>query len=427
MTQASVKGMRDYYPDELAIRNWLFDRFRSAAIRYGFEEYDPCIVEHEELFIRKEGDEITAQLYSFTDKGNRRIALRPEITPSLARMVLAKQGSLALPLRWFTIGQCFRYEKMQKGRKREHYQWNMDIIGEESLVAELELLSAAVDMLRGVGLSEKDIVIRFGNRKLLSRFLQLSGVPAERFGEVSVILDKLAKIGASSVAALLDEIGIEREVVSRTIEYAHATNMDEITRLIGELPAAAGEIEQFTRLAEAYGIGGFLEFTPSLVRGLSYYTGTVFEGFERSGGGRSIFGGGRYDRLLETYGGTSAPMAGLGFGDVVILDLLASRGLLPAGGNDYGVLVVAFSESEIPGAVAAARQIRGAQIPTEIDVSFRRLKKTFARADRLGFRYVVVVAPDELRSGELSVKDMRTGTEVRVATGEVVRAVSAGG
>lgn len=501
MQLTPVKGMRDFLPEDMAVRSWLFDKFRAAARRFNFAEYDACVVESEELFIRKEGDEITEQLYSFTDKGGRRITLRPEVTPTLARLIRSQEGSRRMPLRWFTVGQCFRYEKMQKGRKREHYQWNMDIVGDDSLYAELELLAAAVSFFQSVGLSQDDVVIRYNNRGLLAGFLSASGIPQETHGQVSVILDKLAKIGAEKVSALLSEIGVPEPAVEALLDFAGAETIDDVRAILEDLgegravsggtaappenaggaaaetaepenasaaptfaPAAAAatpgdaadepvapggvyaagptgdadpavdgtgaasgagiaqalrEIEQVRELATQYGIEGYLEFSPALVRGLSYYTGTVFEGFERGASGRSIFGGGRYHHLIETYGGRPTPMVGFGFGDVVIHDVLKDRGFLPSGAEGVCALVIAFSESQARAAVRVAQGLQSADLAAELDLSYRRLKKTLARADKLGFSHVIIVAPTELEDGQVTMKDLRSGGEVLVATGDV--------
>ena len=421
-----VKGMRDFAPPDMGRRLWLFARFRETARRFNFQEYEPALLEHEELYVRKEGDEITEQLYGFQDKGGRRVALRPELTPSLVRMIASRRGELAFPLRWFTIGQCFRYEKMQRGRKREHVQWNMDIVGEPGIGAELELLATLADFFRSVGLAEKDVSIRFNNRGILSEVLTRAGLPEERFAEVSVVIDKREKIGDAAVADTLAQKGIASEVTDRILAFMNAASLEECEGALGYTPAAAGEVRELQARAAAYGIEGFLKYSPALVRGLSYYTGTVFEAFDASGQGRAICGGGRYDRLMETFGGPPTPMVGFGFGDVVISLMLEERGLFPSHDNEVAALVAAFSAEESSAATIAARTLREAGVRTELDVSFQKLKKVFARASRQGFSHVVIAGPDEVREGMLAVKDLRAGVEEKVPAGELVRVVISG-
>jgi histidyl-tRNA synthetase len=414
-----VKGMRDFYPEQMFQRSWLFEKFRQTAQRFDFFEYDACVLEHEELYIRKSGEEITDQLYCFEDKGGRRLALRPELTPSLARMIIARRDDAVFPLRWFSIAQCFRYEKMQKGRKREHYQWNMDVVGEPGISAELELLAALADFFASVGLTDKDVTLKFSNRKIMAEFLGLAGVPEEKLPGVSVIVDKIEKIGPGKTSLMLKDSGIEESVASKIIAFTQAADMSEVERSIGYRPAAADEIQDLLEGARAYGMESFLRFSPSLVRGLAYYTGTVFEAFELAREGRAICGGGRYDRLVETFGGAPTPMVGFGFGDVVISMLLEEKGLLPVFGKHVRVLVAAFSPAESSAAISAARALRASGLRTEVDCSYKKLGKIFARAGRQGFSHIVIAAPEELASGRLTVKDLRIGVEEKIPAASV--------
>lgn len=420
-----VKGMRDFFPEEMKSRSWLFAKFHETARRFNFHEYDACLLEHEELYIRKAGDEISDQLYSFSDKGGRRVALRPELTPSLARMVISLGKQAVMPIRWYSVGQCFRYERMQKGRKREHYQWNMDIVGDSSVAAELDLLASLVDFFESVGLTASDIVIRLSNRKLLSEILDRAGTPTALLPQVSVTVDKLDKMPREEVSKSLRDIGLGEQTVEAILALTGADSVEDIERTMGFSPSAAAEIRLLWEHAEAYGIASYLEFSPSLVRGLSYYTGTVFEAYERGGKGRAVCGGGRYDRLIETFGGSPTPMVGFGFGDVMISLLLAERGLFPGSLTEPKVLVVAFSEAESSAALGAAARLRSADVRSELDLSFRKLRKHFSRADREGFSHVVVAAPEEVAQGKLLVKDLAEGTESRPPAERVADVVRA--
>jgi len=424
MKTSSVKGMRDFYPEELGRRQWLSSRFRDASRRHNFREYDACILEHEELYIRKAGDEITGQLYSFQDKGGRRVALRPEVTPSLTRMILARRNQLSLPLRWFSVGQCFRYEKMQRGRKREHFQWNADIVGDDGIAAELELLAVLVDFFESVGLTEEDVTIKYNNRELLSEVLTRGGVPQERLAEVSVIVDKRDKVGNDGVLAMLIDANIGQSTVEQIMSFINASGLDDLNTVLGHMPPAAGELRELMAGAASYGIDRYLRYAPALVRGLSYYTGMVFEAFDSSGEGRSICGGGRYDNLLETYGGPSTSMLGFGLGDVVISHVLDEKGLFPSLSDEFKVLVSCFSETESVPAIKAAQLLRRANVPTELDLSCPKLKKLFARGSRQGFSHVVLAAPDEVREGALSVKNLNTGVQTSIPESSIADFVS---
>ena len=420
MDFAPVKGTRDFYPEELAQRNWLFGKFRETALKFGFEEFDTCILEHEELYIRKAGDEITGQLYNFEDKGGRRLALRPELTPSLARMIMAKEKNLQYPVKWFSIPQCFRYEKMQKGRRREHFQWNMDIIGQAEITAEAELLSAIVTLCTSLGLSAQDLKIRMSNRKILQEVFVSIGLPENRFAEVCVIIDKRDKIGDENVTRLLTEAGIESKVTDGILQLLQARKQEEIVQLNGSLPAGLAEMNRFFTIAELYGIRDYIEFDISVIRGLSYYTGIVFEVFDTRGQSRAICGGGRYDNLMQTLGGKSLPMVGFGFGDVVISDILTERGLFPPYKKTDCALVFPFSEAEQEQAIKLAASLRRKGEQVELDLTFRKLKKLLSQADKTGYRRLYILAPDELKDNKILVKNLADRTETRVAAGDLI-------
>ena len=308
------RGMRDFYPEDMVWRNRVFDAFRAAGEAAGFEPYDACVVESYELLARKAGEEVGEQIYHFLDKSERHLALRAEMTPTLARMVAQRQKELSFPLKWTTIAQCFRYERMTKGRKREHYQWNVDIIGEESILAEVEVIGAAVDALRRMGLSTKDFKVHVSSRKFLGELLAESGIAAEKHAQVFLALDKRGKMPDSEIAAMLKDGGLSDADVEATFRIMDLKSYE-----------GCAELQELFRLAEIAGFADALEFDISVIRGLSYYTGIVFECFDTAGEFRAIFGGGRYDNLLTTIGGDPATAVGLGFGDVVVTELLKAR------------------------------------------------------------------------------------------------------
>ena len=293
------RGMRDFYPEDMAWRNRVFDAFRAAGEAAGFRQYDACVVESYELLARKAGEEVGEQIYHFLDKSERHLALRAEMTPTLARMVAQRQKELSFPLKWTTIAQCFRYERMTKGRKREHYQWNLDIIGEDSVLAEAEVIGAACDALRRMGLSSADFKVHVSSRKFLGELLAKSGIAADRHAQVFLALDKRGKMLDAEIAAMLKDGGLSDGEIEATFAIMETKDY-----------SACPELVELFRLAGIAGFADCLEFDISVIRGLSYYTGVVFECFDTKGEFRAIFGGGRYDNLLTTIGGEPATAVG---------------------------------------------------------------------------------------------------------------------
>ncbi|MEY4008463.1 MAG: histidyl-tRNA synthetase [Gemmatimonadota bacterium] len=337
MSGAALPGFRDFYPDELARRAHIFQAWRAVARRYAFVEYDGPPLEPLDLYTRKSGDEIVAQLYNFTDKGGREVALRPEMTPTFARMVGARANALRKPVRWFSIPQLFRYERAQRGRLREHYQLNVDIVGESSEVADAELLGAAIDIMRELGLTAVDVRARVSDRRLLGGILTTLGVTEGQIPAVYAVVDKIARQPREVSAEKLTAAGLTPTQVERVLGLAAGTTFDAVRAEFGSAPAAAEHVERFGRYLEhleALGFGAWVDLDLSIVRGLAYYTGIVFELFDAKGELRAICGGGRYDTLLKSLGGTDLPALGFGMGDVVLGELLADRGLFPAPGAD---------------------------------------------------------------------------------------------
>ena len=412
-----VRGTRDFYPPELRLRNWLFDIWRRTSLQFGFEEYDACVLESEELYIRKAGDEITEQLYSFEDKGGRRIALRPEMTPSLARLILQRQRALTYPLKWFTIPQCFRYERMTRGRKREHYQWNLDVVGQADLVAEVEVISALLTSLEKMGLDSSQVELRLNDRQILNGLLEHIGIPSQHHTPVMVVIDKREKIAPEALNALLSGQGLDAGQVGKLNDFFSAAeeSFAAVGKQLGAHADATGGLTRLLELLDGVGLGGYLTVDCTVVRGLSYYTGTVFELRDRQGKFRSICGGGRYDSLLSAFGGDSIPAIGFGFGDVVVMELLQELKLLPALSGELDFAVVPFSAEQAPQALQVAHRLRGAGFRAISDFSYRKLGRALQRADELGARKAVLLMPDELERDELVVRDMAARKEVRVA------------
>jgi len=410
------KGTRDFYPPDLRLRTWLFSHFRATAESFSFSEYDAPVLESTSLYTRKAGEEVTEQLYNFEDKGGRDVSLRPEMTPSLARMVMAKKGGLPMPIKYFSIPQCWRYERMTRGRRREHYQWNMDVWGVEGVQAEAELLGAMVEFFRRVGLGSEDVGIKVNSRLVIGEVLEELGIPEEKFASVCVLVDKLEKVPIEAVQTDLEALGLTTTTITQllTVLTPSATLADLTTTLGPESPAVR-ELTQLFTLAESYGISDWLTLDASVVRGLAYYTGIVFEAFDRRGELRAIAGGGRYDRLLETFGGDPTPAVGFGFGDAVIVELLKERGILPTfDGIGVDAVVFAMSEELYGAAVDVACTLRKEGKSVDVVLEKKKTKWVFKHADRIRAGSVVIVAPDEYENGELSIKDMETGEQSSV-------------
>lgn len=547
---APPSGTRDFYPDEMRAHQWLFAHFREVARQFAFQEYDAPVLEHDELYKRKAGEEITAQMFNFVDKvrawglaasprrcppappsrarasgGSRRsapargcavsgvrvpqdgynVTLRPEMTPSLARMVLAMGPNCILPLKWCSLpqvraspsqraaparsapsrradgrarplaarrarplrarAQCWRFEAIQRGRKREHYQWNMDIIGEPSISAELELLAAICAFFERIGITSADVGLKVNSRTVLASVLKLHGVPEAAFAPVCVIVDKLDKIGADAVVAELEaKEGVPADAGRAIVATLSIKSFDELKALLGSAAdAAVDELGRLFELAEDYGISEWLTFDASVVRGLAYYTGIVFEvrrrrraapraaaaacaaprprdarerrapprmraqGFDRSGELRAICGGGRYNRLLTLYGAPNEVSAvGFGFGDCVVMELLALKGLTPALPQRTDFVVVPYDAGMRGPALRVARELRRGGYSCDMLLEpTKKVKNAFSYADRIGGERVVFVAPDEWQRGCVRVKDLRSGDEVRPRAARGSRATAA--
>ena len=400
MSFEAPRGMRDFYPEDMTWRNKVFDAFRAAGEAAGFEPYDSCVVESYELLARKAGEEVGDQIYHFFDKSERHIALRAEMTPTLARMVAQRQKELSFPLKWTTIAQCFRYERMTKGRKREHYQWNVDIIGEESILAEAEVIGAAVDALRRMGLSTKDFKVHVSSRKFLGRLLEESGIAAEKHAQVFLALDKRGKMPDGEIAAMLKDGGLSDADVEATFGIMDLKSYE-----------GCEELKELFRLAEIAGFADALEFDISVIRGLSYYTGIVFECFDTAGEFRAIFGGGRYDNLLTTIGGDPATAVGLGFGDVVVTELLKSRLGADAAKAKAGVAVGFMFPEQRDAALALATRLRREGERVNLSLKPQKPKKFFSHADQSGAAKAVFLGPDDVEKGVARLKDLQTRDE----------------
>ncbi|KAG8460255.1 hypothetical protein KFE25_004503 [Diacronema lutheri] len=426
---APPRGTRDFYPPDMRVRNWLFGKWRDEALGHGFEEYDAPVMESEALYIRKAGEEVTQQLYNFDDKQGRRMALRPEMTPSLARMVLAQRSTLPTPVKWFAIPQCWRYERTTRGRRREHYQWNMDVWGVPTVHAEAELLSACTAFCTRVGLGPADVGVRISSRAALSELMRALGVPDALFTRTCVLVDKLDKIGGEEVRVQLLQLGLPDGVCTSLFETMRITTIEALAERLGGESEAVAQLRLLFELAQEYGYADWLQLDLSVVRGLSYYTGVVFEGFDRKGELRAIFGGGRYDRLLESFGAEPMPAVGFGFGDAVIAELLRDKGLLPSferGASGVDAVVLALDPALAPHAVRAASTLRAAGRRVDLVLEPKKPKWAIKHAERLGAPALVLIGKDEAERGMVSVKLLDKGEQSELPVEQLVDAIPRG-
>ena len=399
MFKGALPGFRDFYPQELAERAYIMETWRAVARRYAFVEYDGPPLEPLELYTRKSGDEIVGQLYNFVDKGGREVALRPEMTPTVARMVAARANALRKPVRWFSMPQLFRYERQQKGRLREHYQLNVDLFGTADVAADAELVACAVDIMRAFGLTSQDVVVRVSDRRILQAYLTSLGVPADSVVATYGVIDKLERTPREISVEKLTALGVPAEAIERIVTIADVE--------FAELSARTGgtrEVEEFDRFQRyvAALLGGdasWLRLDLSIVRGLAYYTGIVFELFDRSGEFRAIAGGGRYDNLLESLGGADMPALGFGMGDVVLGELLRSKGLMKPAEQGADVWLAAEESVPLEQIMREAAGRRAAGQSVEYALRQQAVSKQKKAAQASGAREFVTLSNDDGRNG----------------------------
>ena len=416
---APPSGTRDFFPEQMRERNWLFGNMRRAAELFGFQEYDAPVLETVGLYERKAGEEITQQMYNFEDKEGTGVTLRPEMTPSLARMILLRTNlvdgkvSDVLPIKWFSIPQCWRFETTQRGRKREHYQWNMDIAGVTEITAELEVLAAAAEFFRSIGIGPEIVGFKINSRKVLESLLFQLGIKKTKerdlFAEACVIIDKLDKIGPDCVKEELAAIGVDDKTADVILAAMASKSIDELAALCeGVDPESVDEMRRLFDLAGTYGIADYLIFDASVVRGLAYYTGIVFECFDRRGELRAIMGGGRYDRLLSLYGSPkdekgeykwTIPCVGFGFGDCVIMELLRELNQVAAPPRQVDYVVAAFKPDMFGAATTVAAALRKTGASVDLLPQHKKARWAFNYANQVGAGRMAYVAPGEWEKG----------------------------
>jgi histidyl-tRNA synthetase len=401
-----LPGFRDFLPKDCAVRNYIFDRWREVARRYGFVEWDGPVLEPTDLYTKKSGPEIVTQLFNFTDKGDREVAMRPELTPTLARVVAAHQREFKKPLKWFSIPQCFRYEKQQRGRLREHFQFNADIIGEDSLEADVELIALCVDILRAFGFTAEDVVVRVSDREFWIDFLRAQNVPEEQWQEMLQAIDKS-----------------EREPREKT-----ATRLGPLAEPAFRILDEGGKSEKLERLLAALkdrGLAGFVQIDLGIVRGLAYYSGVVFEAFDRGGKLRALVGGGRYDNLIQQLsdGAVSLPALGFAMGDVVLAELIAESATARtkmeeaiAAGQNVDIYVVIAKEECRADAFVQIQALRDRGYRVDYPLTPAKVGKQFQTAEELGAR-IAILFGDEWP--QVKLKDLSTGEQSLLPHGEL--------
>jgi histidyl-tRNA synthetase len=396
MAQGALPGFRDFYPEQFAERAHLMGVWREVARRFAFVEYDGPPLESLELYTKKSGDEIVGQLYNFTDKGGREVALRPEMTPTLARMAAAKANALRKPVRWFSVPQLFRYERQQRGRLREHFQLNVDIIGEADVTADAELLAVAIEIMRGCGLTSSDVHARVSDRRLLQGVLSGLDVGEAQLPSVFDVVDKVDRRPRDVSIAKLEAAGMSAESIESFLALLDDSSLDAIERAFPDAPGVrerVAEIRRYFGLLRGLDVLEWVKFDLKIVRGLAYYSGIVFELFDKAGEMRAICGGGRYDSLLKIVGDTDLPALGFGMGDVVLSDLLRERGLMPSSvlGPDVWLAGTDSGDRSSARVRQVATQLRRAGVSVEYSLRPLSLNSQRSAAKQAGVSFVVAL------------------------------------
>jgi histidyl-tRNA synthetase len=410
-----VKGTRDFYPPDMARRNWIIDGWKKVSVRNGFEEYDGPIFEYLKMFQIKSGDEIVEQLFSLKDRGGRELALRPEITPTLARMVNQQINSLPRPIKWFSVPRLFRAERPQKGRLREFFQWNIDIIGVDDVLADAEVIFVACDYLQEAGLTPDDIVVKISSREMLAELLRTIGIADNELEPLYAVLDKRSKLPVEAFEEMLaGQVG-DKNKRDKIIELMAVESLEQISACLQLSKKAKESVEELKRLfehLEIMGAADFCVFDIGIVRGLAYYTGIVFEIYDKATELRAIGGGGRYDDLLKQFGGPAIPATGFGIGDCVLEILLRERGLLDEGLSqrklDYFVACV--DKQFFQNVIEITGRIRRAGASANFSYKLTGLSKQLKQASAQNAKKCIIIGT-ELENNELVIKDMATGEQ----------------
>lgn len=420
----SLPGFREFYPEDCAVRNFIFERWRNAAQRFGFREWDAPALEPLELFTEKSGEEIVSQLFNFEDKGGRKVSLRPEMTPSLARLVGARAGSLRRPIKWFGIGENYRYEKQQRGRLRAFYQYNADILGEAGCSADAEIISLCVESLCAFGLRENDFCIRLSDRTLWFLFLENIGIPDEAVAvKVLAVVDKLERVAHDGLIEMMTAALAETQLdpvgtLATVREFVALKSLSELEAFFASrngAEKALARLEEWKKLLgllAALGCGDFIRIDLTIVRGLAYYTGFVFEAFQIVGEGRALAGGGRYDKLVQKLGGPEMPAVGFGMGDVTLRNLLEQQELLPQIVDAPDFYAIVLGEENRAEALSDVAVLRACGMRVEYAFKDGKFGKLIQAAEQTGARYALIYGTNELALGVVKVRDTQERREI---------------
>jgi histidyl-tRNA synthetase len=428
-TFQSLPGFREFYPDAMARRSYIFRLWRQSAAVFGFSEYDAPVLEPLDLYRAKSGDEIESQLFSFTDKGGREVALRPEMTPTVCRMVGAKASALKRPIKWFSIGEYYRYERAQKGRERAFFQFNADLFAEPGPEAEIELIGLLTQCLRGFGLTEDDFYVRLSDRNVWFYYLEALGLDEPRIRAVLSAVDKYEKSGPAAFDAYKEAYGpLPADLSERILSFLQINTIDQLERTLSGLPGdklseRVGDWRKLLGGLDAMGLSKFIQVDLGVVRGLAYYTGFVFEAFDRKGELRAIAGGGRYNDLVAKLGGPDLPAVGFAIGDVTLALLLEARGLMPSLVQSCDVYCVIGGEAERRAAFSDIQSLRAAGFRVEYPLKEVAFGKQFKLAADAGAKLTLIYGADELAKGIVKCRDMSSRSEFEVTRADVASSV----
>jgi len=413
----SVKGTRDFYPDEMAVRRWLITRIQEVSTAFGYQEYEGPCLETIDLYAAKSGEELVKdQAFVFPDRSGENIALRPELTPTLARMIASKQNELIFPCRWWSFGPFWRYERPQKGRTREFYQWNIDLIGSDEVAADAELIAVAAEFFRSVGVRPDQVKILINDRRLMDAQLSRIGIPADLKPAVLRMIDRIDKQPPDVWDANTRALGVNPQQL-----VALRSLLDNC-----ELWQQSDDLKALFAGLDALGVREYTAYEPKIIRGLDYYTGTVFEARDTAGNFRAILGGGHYANLVAEVGGSPLPGVGFAMGDVVVLLLLESLGLIPEmRAASETVFISVFDESCQAASSQSAARLRAAGFRVVAYPGAEKLAKQLKYADRLGARAALVIGPDEIARSEVVVKDLLARSQQVVPAAELEKQIAA--
>ena len=416
------KGTRDFYPAEMKLRNWFFGKVRATLEQACFEEYEGPMLESLDLYAAKSGEELAKeQTYNFTDRGGRGLAIRPEMTPTVARMVAGKLGELNYPLKWFSIANMYRYERPQRGRLREFWQLNVDIFGCDTFEADLDVIESAINVLRGYGADESMFCVHINNRRFFNDVIAaIATTDAEGARRVSKVVDRKNKVTREAYENSMKELGLTDEQIAK-IDALYSMNVKEATALCPESQGAA-ELNALFDALEKTGMDRYCVFDFGIIRGLDYYTGTVFEVFDLAPeNNRAMFGGGRYDNLVGLFV-KNAKISGVGYGmgDVTLENFLVTHGLVPDFSNEgTKVLVTRFDDVPYEAYVGLVKTLREAGISASLYLGSKKFGKQIDYAVRGNYSHVAIMGGSEYAAGEVKLKDLQTREEITVALADV--------